>query len=1302
MKKILGLDLGTNSIGWALVSENENKKEIIGMGSRIIPLSSDDKTEFSSGNTISKNQKRTEKRGQRRGYDRYQLRREALTAELKKNNMLPDENLIKLKPLELWGLREKAVNEQITLNEFGRVLYHLNQKRGYKSSRSDANLDKKDTDYVKEVKGRFEDINEQGITIGQKFYAELQKNEYYRIKQQVFPREAYIKEFEKICEQQQIYYPYIITNEFVRHLKDDVIYYQRKLKSQKGLVSICEFEGFYTKTKEGKEIFAGPKVAPKSSPLFQVCKIWETINTITLKNKKGEIFFISIEKKNEIFEYLDNNEKLTQVRLFEILELDKNDGWSGNKQTAKGLQGNITKALILNAIKSSKFDEQHIQFNLTVDDLDKECYLVDRKTGEILETKVKKTIKPNIEELPLYKLWHTIYSISDDLDCVNTLIEKFKINKETAENLAKIDFVKFGFGNKSVKSMRKILPYLMDGYVYSDACSFAGYNHSNSITNDENLKRKLLNAIPNLSKNSLRQPVVEKILNQTINLVNEIIDEKRGWITRQERLNNKFEIRVELSRELKQSKDERNDTSIAMEANKKINEEVTNRLKGLNIRTSKRNIEKYKFIFPIRTLYNKDGRFDKKSFENAQAFKQCIYCGESFSITEAINGDNFDVDHIIPKSLLFDDSQTNRVLVHRKCNADDKKNKTAYDFIRAKGDEELNKYLERLENWYKKGILSYSKLERLKVSNEDYVDRKRKGKETDSDKKLWENFTERQLRETQYISRKSKEILEQVCYNVWSTSGSVTEHLRRIWGWDDVLMNLQLSKYRDLSDMIYTDEWETNDGQIHKKEKIKNWSKRDDHRHHAIDALAIACTQQGFVQRINTLSSQQNRDEMYAEIEKQGKEFKEKLNLLDKYLILQKPFTTNQIEKNASEILVSFKAGKRVATIGKRKVKKNGKKEVVQTGIIIPRGQLSEESVYGKVKTIATDLKTNKIIKYTPKYLFENSHLIFNPKIKELVEKRLTRFENDSKKAISSLKNEPIYLDENKTIVLQYGTCFRDEIVIKYPLGTGQGMLFNGKENELTANKVLESIVDKGVRDKIKARIFINGTFIGTKEAFKDLEKNPVLHNDEKRIPIKSVRCLTGLSAVASIKKDENGKEIGFVKPGNNHHIAIYIDENGKKQEHSCSFWHAVERKKYGIPVIIKNPKDIWDKILLNKNEYPNSFLEKIPNDKWLFNMSLQQNEMFILEMKDDDFEKAIKENDKKTINQYLYLVWSIAENDYWFRHHLETKNSELKKIEGAVQSKRYYRKSLVALEKLNPKKIRINNLGEITSIGEY
>ncbi|MBN8702297.1 MAG: type II CRISPR RNA-guided endonuclease Cas9 [Bacteroidetes bacterium] len=1248
MKKILGLDLGVTSIGWALINEEENKKEILGMGSRIIPLSTDEKDEFSSGNKISKNQKRTAKRTQRKGYDRYQLRRKSLTNELLKNNMF-DENLFKLNSLELWGIRARAVTERIELKELGRILYHLNQKRGYKSSRSDANMDKKDndSDYVAKVKGRHQQIKEKGITIGQHFHFELQNNQYYRTKEQVYPREAYIEEFDAIINQQRKHHPTILTEGLIFRLRNEIIYYQRNLKSQKGLVSVCEFEGFWTKTKEGKDIYAGPRVAPKTSPLFQLCKIWEAVNNINLKikNPEGSKYkwsdrIPSQEEKQKIADHLFQNAGLSFNELLKILGLKK-DAVYANKQILKGIQGNITYSEIHKIIGNS----DHFKFNLFVIPSKHSSILVDTSTGEIIEEKESLQIDAKIEQEPFYQLWHIIYSIKDTIECKNALLKRFGFKEETAEKLAQLDFNKQAFGNKSNKAMRKTLPYLMQGYNYSQSCSFAGYNHSNSLSKEEQAAQKTEDKLQLLDKNSLRQPVVEKILNQMINLVNALI-EKHG---------KPDEIRIELARELKQSKDERNDADKYNSANKKLNEEITKRLKELGLPTTKKVIQKYKFVFAAK---------------NAQVVNQCIYCGETFNLTEALSGDNFDVDHIVPKALLFDDSQTNKVLVHRSCNAK-KTNQTAYDYISKKGELELQNYIDRVDDWFKLGIISYSKMQRLKVSYEEYTERKKQKKETETDKKLWENFIDRQLRETQYIARKSKEILQTICNSVTTTEGTVTAKLRKLWGWDDVLMNLQLPKYKELGQTKIR-EWSSEHGKrTHKKEEIINWTKRDDHRHHAIDALVVACTKQGFIQRINTLNASDVRDEMKKTVDHAKQEFEERLSLLEKYLITQTPFSTKEVEDEASKILVSFKSGKKVATYGVRKVKQNGKKQVVQQGIVIPRGPLSEESVYGKIKTI----EKNKPIKY----LFENPNLIFKGYIKDFVLNRLSLHNNDSKKAIASLKKDPIYLDDEKTKVLQFGTCYKEEYVIKYPIGSIKA-------------KDTEYIIDEKVKELIQERLKEHNN--KEKEAF----KTPLYYDKEYKMPIKSVRMFTGLSSVEPVSKNEKGENIGFVKPGNNHHIAFYINENGEKVEHCCTFWHAVERKKYNIPAIIKDPKEVWDKILLNKDTYPQNLLEKLPNDKWAYHESLQQNEIFILGLEKELLSKALEEKDKNTLSKYLYRVQKLtivnSSINIWFRHHLETQINDSNE---AKTSKRFYNvQSIGAFEKLNPTKIRINTIGEI------
>lgn len=681
------------------------------------------------------------------------------------------------------------------------------------------------------------------------------------------------------------------------------------------MVSVCEFEGFWTK-KENKEFFVGPKVTPKSSPLFQISKIWENINNIKINSRTGKDIVLTSEQKWSLFNFLDNNEKLTQSDLLKILSLRKDDCFI-NKQLAKGLQGNMTKLKIKQCFPNPEEYETLFKLELKIRNGHGECYLYDRKTGEVKNSKPVQFIDPDVEKEPFCQLWHTIYSINDQEECSYALQKKFGIEEYIAIRLAAIDFTKQAFGNKSLKAIRKILPYLMAGDGYSDAMSYAGYDHSNSLTKEQNSERKLLDQLKPVMKNSLRQPVVEKILNQMVNIVNAVI-EKYG---------RPDEIRVELVRELKQSRDERNDADKAMSKRQRENENMILRLAEFNLRPTRNNIIKGR-------LYDEIDNEDKKL--NAM----CIYCGQPISWTEAIKGNEVDVEHIIPKSKLFDDSQSNKTLAHRRCNSN-KNDQTAFDFMKSKSEEALNDYIERVNTLYNNRIIGKAKRDKLLMT----------------ESKIPDDFIDRQLRESQYISRKAREILEMVCHNVWSTSGTVTSELRHLWGWDDITMNLQFPKYKEQG-LTEFREWESDHGKnIHRKEVIKDWTKRDDHRHHAVDALTIACTRQGFIQRFNTLNAKKTREQMLADVGNGSFEFKERLSLLEKYIVSQQPIAVKEVEKTVSGILISFKSGKKVAVKGTRKIGKSGNKKVVQKDIIIPRGPLSEESVYGRIKAVEKDKK---------------------------------------------------------------------------------------------------------------------------------------------------------------------------------------------------------------------------------------------------------------------------------------------------------------------------------------------------------
>ena len=1220
MKKVLGLDLGVGSIGWCLIEKDDNNtpRRILRMGSRIVPISSDEESGYTRGNAISKNADRTAKRTARKCYDRYQLRRQALVNLLKKLGMEPNKNLMfEQTPLELWQKRADAASKEITLEELGRVLLHINQKRGYKHSRL-SNSDSKETAYVQEVNSRYVVLRAEGLTVGQHFAAKLKENEQesadgkkyynYRIKEQVYPRHAYEEEVKKILEVQSQYHSDVLTSDVCKEI-GDIIFYQRDLKSCKNLVSFCEFES-YTIKKDGKKITIGPKVAPRTSPLAQLSSILETANNITIRNRRNDELYISPEQRKAIAEFLDNHEVMKLTDLYKILNIGKKDGWWAGKAIGKGLKGNTTKCQIREALSGLPKEQVDslTAFKLEID----EC--VDEETGEVR----KRIDNTKAEKQPLYRLWHLLYSIKDNDELTGALRHLGIENKEIIEKLCKIDSRTAGYANKSAKAIGRILPYLMDGVMYSEACGRAGYDHSRRVNPD----RVLLTHLPQIQKNELRQPVVEKILNQLVNIVNALL-EKEGAID---------EIRVELARELKQSKDERNEVFKRNSQNERKNKEYAERIKEYG-------------LTPTRNRIMKMRMWEESEYT-------CMYCGQPVNVSEFLKGADVEREHIIPRGLLFDNSFTNQVCSCRRCNSK-KGMRTAYDFIAdEKGQEGLDIYIDRINDLFNRKKISRSKFNRLMASHKAYMRRKAQGKETDEDKELWENFIDRQLRQSQYIAKKSVEMLQQVCKNVYTTSGSITDFVRHQWGYDELLHELNFERFKKagLTAMVK----QLQSGKEVEVERIKDWTKRLDNRHHAVDALAIACTTQGMIQRLNTLNA--SRADMLEELSSNDRRLVDPdRSMLEKWIYVQPHISYAEAKNEIDKIVISQRPNTRITVPGKRYVIKSGKRTLAQTGIIVPRGALHAEFVYGRIQKQEADGDT-KTYQYVRKYKLGIGAQGFLFNGKEFYKEELKK---DSKTGLSSI----VVTDKIKD--------------------------------------VLDKIVDGGIRQRILERLnrgFEEGADYRANvaralENLKNLDEDPIYSDDAKTRPIRTVRKYVSSSTMVAVRKDSNGKAISFVEPDGNHHVAFYKDENDVITENIVTKWLAVQRKLNHMPIIIDNPSQTWSEIL-KRNDVPEELLQSLPKDSSTFLLSLQIGEAFIMGMEDGDYQKALEEKDMQTLADHLYFVQNISSNNYRLRRHVE---SSFDTTDMNKEDQRFLNiKSVNSFFNSNPHKVKITILGDI------
>ena len=1188
-KHVLGLDLGVGSIGWCLIALDAqgDPAEILGMGSRVVPLTNlgDDKA-FSKGEAFTANQKRTARRTMRRGFARYQLRRYRLRRELEKVGMLPDAALIQLPLLELWELRERAATagRRLTLPELGRVLCHINQKRGYRHVKSDAAAivgdegeKKKDSNsaYLAGIRANDEKLQDEHKTVGKYFAEQLRRNQSesptggisYRIKDQIFSRQRYIDEYDQIMAAQRVYYPDILTDAFIRMLRDEVIFMQRPLKSCKHLVSLCEFEKqekvMRVQQDDGKggrllverRVKFGPKVAPKSSPLFQLCRIYEALNNIRLTRPDGSPRDITPEERAKIVAHLQSSASLSFAALKKLL---KEKAIIADQLTTKsGLKGNSTRVALAAALQP--YPQYHNLLNMELETRMMTVQLTDEETGEVTEREVAVVTDSYVRQ-PLYRLWHILYSIEERDAMRRALITQLGMTEEDLDGglldqLYRLDFVKPGYGNKSAKFICKLLPQLQQGLGYSEACAAVGYRHSNSPTSEEITERTLLEKIPLLQRNELRQPLVEKILNQMINLVNALKAEYGV-----------DEVRVELARELKMSREERERMTRQNGQRKEANDKVAERIRQCGLYPTKPRIQKY-------MLWEEAG-------------KVCLYCGRSIEEEQCLNGDDMEVEHIIPKSVLYDDSYGNKTCACHECNQT-KGNRTALEYIRAKGWEA--EYMERINDLLKEKKISYSKHQRLRWLKED----------------IPSDFLERQLRLTQYISRQAMAILQQGIRRVSASEGGVTARLRSLWGYGKILHTLNLDRYDSMGET----ERVSREGEATEELHITNWSKRMDHRHHAIDALVVACTRQSYIQRLNRLSSEFGREDKKKEDqEAQEQQATEtgRLSNLERWLTQRPHFSVRTVSDKVAEILISYRPGQRVVTRGRniyRKKTADGREVTcVQRGVLVPRGELMEASLYGKI--------------------------------------------------------------------LSQG---RERIVKRYPLHDLKGEVLDPRLRELIAvyNQELKS------REK--------GAPIP-----------PLCLDKDKKQEVRSVRCYAktlSLDKAIPMCFDENGEPTAFVKSASNHHLALYRTPKGKLVESIVTFWDAVDRARYGIPLVITHPREVMEQVL-QRGDIPESVLRSLPPSDWVFVESLQLNEMVIIGLSDEELQRALEVQDYRKLSEHLYRVQKLSAGKYFIRYHLDTDVDEDNRS-GRIP--KFYQLSLDAYKKNNVRKVRVDLLGRIS-----
>lgn len=1179
------------------------------------------------------------------------------------------------KRLQAYKWRTEAIETKLEREEAAYVMAEINSNLSNSSG------------YLGAISDRSKELYFKKETVGQYLYHQLLKSPHTRLKNQVFYRQDYLDEFEAIWKEQSKHH-LELSNMLKTELRDIIIFYQRKLKSQKGLVSFCEFER-HEKTINGSRKTVGLKVTPKSSPLFQEFKIWQVLNNVLVRKKGSkkrvaknvrnlddgnqEIFAFDLNAKQILFDELNLKGNLSSGSILELLGYSASD-WELNYTQ---LEGNRTNKELYNAylkildkqgydvksllkVKSNKDEVELDDVAVPAGEIKKLVAQVFESLGiasGILEfdAEIEGTL---FEEQDSYKLWHLLYSyegddsLSGNEKLYELLEKKFGFTREYAQVLANVSLAD-DYGSLSSKAIRRIFPHIKELH-YDKACEMAGYRHSAaSLTKEEIDNRPLKDKLELLKKNSLRNPVVEKILNQMVNVVNLLIEKNRA-------VNPDFrfdEIRIELARELKKNAKERAEMTANINASKIAHDKIFKLLQSeFGVKNPTRNdIIRYKLYQELKNNGYKD------LYTNTYISREVLFTKD------------IDIDHIIPQSKLFDDSFSNKTVVFRKDNLD-KSNKTAHDYIESKyGADKLDEYKSRIE------ILNqiWSK------NKEDGISKAKLQKLLKQESEIGDGFIERDLRDSQYIARQAKLKLYEITRSVVATSGSVTDRLREDWGLINLMQELNFGKFKSLG---LTELVEKKDGSF--KERIIDWSKRNDHRHHAMDALTVAFTKHNHIQYLNYLNARRNEShklhhnivaieaiETEVRIDNEGQ----------KKRVFKLPFPDfRQVAKEHLEgVLISHKAKNKVVTknINKTQSKSGENKKVELT----PRGQLHKETVYGKYR-----YPVNKEEKISGKFNESTIQKVSNHVFRELLLQRLVENDNDSKKAFSgknALSKSPIYIDGIQTMPESVNLTWLEE---NYSIR--KEVTPDNFKDDKSISKVLDQRVKKILLERLEE--FGNDP----KKAFSDLEKRPLWLNEAKGIAIKRV-TISGVKNAEYLhhKKDHLGNEmldkqgrpipIDFVSTGNNHHVAIYRDSMGVLQDNVVSLFDAVKLINAGEPVVNKT---------LNQGM------------GWQFLFTMKQNEYFVFPNESTGFnpqEVDLMDSQNKTlISPNLYRLQKLSKveygnsavREYVFRHHLETSVEEKKELKD-VTFKNI--KSLGYLE--NVLKVRINHLGDIVALGE-
>lgn len=811
----IGLDIGIASVGWAVLENNSEDEpiRIIDLGVRIFDKAENPK----NGDPLAEPRRmaRTTRRRLRRRKHRldrikWLLQQEGLIEidsfmERYYSGNLPD----------VYRLRYEALDRKLTDEEFAQILIHIAKHRGFKSTRKSETTDKEVGQILKATSANQELMLKKNYrTVGEMLYCDVSfklecpwtesgyvlavRNRPGDYRHTIL-RDMLAEEVKVIFARQREFGNEKATEELEqRYLK--IMLDQRSFDMGPGNqpdgtpspYAINGFEGRVGKcTLEPEEMRAAK--ATYTAELFVAL---QKINHLRLVDKNGASRGLSEEERKILYDLIHKNKDIKYSTVRSKLNIDESYRFN-----------TLNYSLKAKGTKSVEVQTENVQTeDVQTEDVQK-ADVSKRKADVFKKTEDTKFISmTNYHEL-MKRIGHLTENCSDEekrylFDNVATILTLYKNDDSRTEKLEELglgaedieqllELTPSKFQHLSLKAMQKVMPYLKDGIIYNEACEMAGYDFKADNTGEKSklLKGEVVQSV----LNDITNPVVKRSVSQTVKVINAII-QKYG---------SPQAVNIELAREMAKNFDDRRSLEKEMNDRFNQNDKIKKRIQEIWKKTpTGQDIIKYRL------------------WEEQQGI--CLYSGKTIPPDELFEA-GYDIDHILPYSITFDDSLRNKVLVTSQENRQ-KGNRIPYEYFGH--DEKRWKEFEARVACYVKDYRKQQKLLKKVLTKEER-----------------DQFKERNLNDTKYITtvvyNLIRQNLELEPYNkpsqkpkrkkqVMAVNGVVTAYLRKRWG-------------------------------IQKLFEVKN---RDIDTHHAVDAVVIACCTDGMIQKIT--KSVQAREMRYA------------------------------------------------------------------------------------------------------------------------------------------------------------------------------------------------------------------------------------------------------------------------------------------------------------------------------------------------------------------------------------------------------------------------------------------------------